>query len=113
MSKKFIIFVVLYLVFCLTASAFTDRQQVTQVAKLKELSQVFREQLDARRSKLYYDLLKSDAVPQKQLNMDPNIQLMYIDDRGYPVYYAVDNLNAAKTISTDDVLAWREWWIVS
>jgi hypothetical protein len=80
-----------------------DAQQITQQAKLEELSQIFREQLEARHSQLYYDLLRSDALPQRQLNEDPDIQLMYIDERAHPVFYGVDNLNAAKTISTDDV----------
>ena len=81
----------------------TYGQSVTQRAKLEDLSQELAQRLQAHRPQLYYDMLASDEVHQKQLNEDPNIQLMYIDQRGHPVYYTADNLNAARTISTDDV----------
>ncbi len=80
----------------------TTRPTTNQVA-LREMSRELTEKLDERRPQLYYDLLSSDDPAQKQLNQDPDIQLMYIDDRGHPMYYVVNNLNAAKTISTDDV----------
>ncbi|MFH1688343.1 MAG: S8 family serine peptidase [bacterium] len=79
-----------------------DRPETNREALL-ELSETFSERLQARRTQQYYDLLTSDDPLQKQLNEDPNIELMYIHELGYPVYYSVSNLNAAKTISTDDV----------
>ena len=77
---------------------------VTRQARLDSLSFVFEERLEARRPALYFDLLRSDDPPQQQLNADPDVQLMYINERGHPVVYMVENLNAARTISTDD--AW-------
>ena len=76
---------------------------VTQQSILDSLSRALVEKLEAQRPQLYYDLLSSTDKPQKQLNEDPDIQLMYINERGHPVYYETNNLNAAKTISTDDV----------
>lgn len=78
-------------------------QPLTQSEKLKELSRFFAQQLEAGRSQIYYDLLRSEAFPQQRLNQSPDIQLMYINQRGHPVFYMIENLNAAKTISTDDV----------
>ena len=76
---------------------------VTQHARLEELSQAYTEWWGARRSPLYDELSRSDVAPQRQLNEDPDIELIYLDDRGLPIFYRVDNLNAAKTVSTDDV----------
>jgi len=76
---------------------------VTDVDRLNELSRQFAGQLDSRRPQKYYELLESKDLPQLRLNENPDIKLMYIDDNGHPVYFAVDNLNAARTISTDDV----------
>jgi hypothetical protein len=75
----------------------------TSTTALQELSRRFERDLEARRTPLYYALLASDQEPQRSLNRNPDIQLMYIDDRGHPVFYGIDNLNAARTISTDDV----------
>lgn len=83
--------------------AVAEERPQTQHDALRELSIQLAEQLKARRTQLYYDLLAATSGPQKLLNEAPGIELMYIDDRGRPVYYTTDNLNAAYTISTDDV----------
>jgi hypothetical protein len=59
--------------------------------------------LEARRPALYYELLASDDPPQQRLNADPDVQLMYIDDQGRPVFYILENIDAAATVSTDEV----------
>lgn len=81
----------------------TAGQSVTQHETLDSLSQVFSEKLQKLRPQLYFDLLSSNDRPQRQLNEDFDIQLMFIDELGRPRYFVVNNLNAAKTISTDDV----------
>jgi hypothetical protein len=48
-------------------------------------------------------LLKSETVPHRKLNLNPDVQLMFIGKNGRPFYNTVDNLDAARTISTDDV----------
>jgi len=75
----------------------------TQEAKLNELSRTFAERLASRRPQLYYDMLASDDPVQNRLNNNPDIQLMFIDDRGKPTFYITTNLTAARTISTDEV----------
>jgi hypothetical protein len=75
----------------------------TRRAKLEELSAQYARWLEEHRPQLYFDLLKSDNPAQARLNENRNIQLMFIDDLGHPEYYTINNLNAAKTISTDDV----------
>jgi hypothetical protein len=75
----------------------------TQGAQLQQLSTDLARRLEARRTPLYYELLKSSNPVQQRLNANPAIQLMYIRESGAPAYYILENLNAAKTISTDDV----------
>ena len=75
----------------------------TQETKLNELSQKFAERWQEGRGALYRDLLSRQTGPQARLNRDETIQLLYIDERGMPRYYSFENLNAARTISTDDV----------
>ncbi|MEW5994094.1 MAG: S8 family serine peptidase [Candidatus Zixiibacteriota bacterium] len=76
---------------------------ITQRAKLDSLSREYARLLSERRPQVYHDLLASKALPQMRLNRNRDIRLMFIDESGRPVYYTIENLNAAKTISTDDV----------
>ncbi|MBD3161253.1 MAG: S8 family serine peptidase [Candidatus Eisenbacteria bacterium] len=78
-------------------------QTTTNVAELERLARVFEQELEARRTPLYRALLETDEEPQRSLNRSPEIELMYIDVRGMPVLYGVDNLDAARTVGTDEV----------
>jgi hypothetical protein len=75
----------------------------TQKAQLQQLSTDLARRLEARRTPLYYELLRSSNPAQQRLNANPDIQLMYIRESGVPAYYTVENLNAAKTVSTYNV----------
>jgi len=76
---------------------------VTRVEVLAQLSGKYNRDLQARRPKLYYDLLRSTNPPQQRLNDNPGVQLMFIDEHGRPVFNTTENLNAAATISTKQV----------
>jgi len=78
-------------------------EPVTQRARLDSLSLMFGQRLEEQRPALYYDLLESDDPAQQRLNASTDIQLMRIDERGRPRFYLLENLNAARTLSTDDV----------
>jgi hypothetical protein len=88
-------------IFALSAAA-KDRP-LTQRTILEELSRTYVQQLADGRTQLYYDLLADTSTAQRRLNENPDIQLISIDYRGQPRFYQVENLNAARTISTDDV----------
>jgi hypothetical protein len=75
----------------------------TDKAALKDLALQIETEMEKRRPQLYYDLLNSTDPAQQALNNNPDIKLMYINDRGMPVYYKMHNINAARTVSTDDV----------
>ncbi|MFO7654948.1 MAG: S8 family serine peptidase [Candidatus Krumholzibacteriia bacterium] len=72
--------------------------------ELQELSQQFEARLEAQRTPLYFELLASDDPAAVALRENPSIELMYIDERGQPVYYKTMNLDAAVSIGTD--LVW-------
>jgi len=88
--------------FVLGSTAFSQPRPVTHRPALDDLSSLFRQRLEARRGPLFTALLESEMPAQKTLNEDPDIQLMYVEE-GRPFYYVLQNLNAARTISTDDV----------
>jgi len=75
----------------------------TRRAQLDSLSIALEQRLEQRRPALYYELLRSENPPQKRLNANPDLQLMYINERGRPVFYVLENIDAAGTVSTDDV----------
>ncbi|MBN1504838.1 MAG: peptidase S8, partial [Candidatus Eisenbacteria bacterium] len=72
-------------------------------AKLNELATYHARQLEAHRGAPFRALLRSQSPAQVALNKSPEIKLMYVDDRGRPVYYGLDNLTAAATVSTNKV----------
>jgi len=70
-------------------------------AALHRLADFFGDRLEKHRGTAYNELLSSPSPAQQSLNENPDIKLMYVDDRGRPVYYLMLNLNAAKTVSTN------------
>ena len=75
----------------------------TQQAQLHNLSLELQQRLESQRTPLYHQLLESDNPAQQRLNANPDIKLMFIRETGVPAYYMLRNLNAARTVSTDDV----------
>ncbi|MBM3321312.1 MAG: VCBS repeat-containing protein [Candidatus Eisenbacteria bacterium] len=75
----------------------------TNVGALLDLSARFSAELDARRPALYDELLARTDGPQGALNADPDIRLMFLAPSGQPIYVKTNNLNAARTLSVDDV----------
>jgi formylglycine-generating enzyme required for sulfatase activity len=73
------------------------------IEALQQLSDRFTREAEARRTPLYYNLLSMTTGTQGTLNLDPTIQLMGIDDRGFPIFYSDFNLDAAETISIVNV----------
>ncbi len=79
-----------------------ERPQTRQAA-LTTLSQTFSQQLDARRNATYDRLRAASTGAQARLNASRDVELMFVDDRGRPRFYQINNLNAARTVNTDDV----------
>jgi hypothetical protein len=78
-------------------------QRSTDAAKLNALSQTLERNLEAKKTPLYYQLLRSTDPAQKLLNETEGIALMYIRENGTPAYYTTQNVNAARTVRTYDV----------
>ena len=61
-------------------------------------------EIESWRPPLYYEIKSRTDTATRMLEDDPDIQLMFVDPSGHPIYYGVNNLNAAKTIATN--LVW-------
>ena len=86
-----------------TASIYSARLPVTDRTKLTQLSATLKIRLESQRNQLYLDLKQSQAPAARKLASDPAVELMFFNERGHPVYFHTTNLNAARTVSTDDV----------
>ncbi len=102
-TKKIVVCCCLVFLTVMFLSSYLTAESETQVATLLQLSQDYSDWIEARRGQAYLDLLNSTNAEQQAINEDPDIELMYVDTNGEPFYYTITNLNAAKTISTDDV----------
>jgi hypothetical protein len=86
---------------CLGSSA--AARPATDKPALNALAERFDRELRAHRGSRYARLLGSTSPAQMALNVDKNVQLIYVDGRGRPFYYKTTNLIAAQTVSTDEV----------
>ena len=80
-----------------------DARPETKVDALENMALRLQQKFLAGRGPIYEQLLQSSDPAQKALNENPDIELMYVDERGFPRFYITDNLNAAVTLSTDEV----------
>ncbi len=75
----------------------------TNAEDLERLAVRLKGEFDARQGPLYLDLLSRTTGPQGRLNRDPSIRLMGIMPDGHPLFYTTNNVDAAASISTDEV----------
>ncbi|MFH0778139.1 MAG: S8 family serine peptidase, partial [Candidatus Eisenbacteria bacterium] len=97
----FVCGVLVVLVLASVASA--GVQPRTNTTRLQDLASVFQQKSEAGRGPLYEQLLSSTEPAQRALNENPDIKLMFVDERGRPLCYQMNNFTAAKTISTNKV----------
>ncbi|RPJ46618.1 MAG: hypothetical protein EHM19_03985, partial [Candidatus Latescibacterota bacterium] len=75
----------------------------TDAAALLDLARRLEARLEEGRPALYHDLLARKGGPQGRLNADPAIRLQFIAPNGMPMFTELHNINAARTLSVDDV----------
>ncbi|MFH1011262.1 MAG: S8 family serine peptidase [bacterium] len=78
-------------------------QPATNVSALHEVSAQYRWKWEKGRGDAYDSLMRSVHPAQTILNRNRDMELMFVTHTGRPVYYMIENLNAARTLSTDDV----------
>lgn len=100
---KFLLLLLLLACFTLEPAATVIARPITDRVKLDEIAAVFEQVFLSGRGPAYQRLLESTNPAQMALNADRNIELMAVDERGRPHYYVMENLNAAKTVSTNKV----------
>jgi len=73
----------------------------TNVERLQELAKIFKERAAAQKAAAL-KLAEQNGWPvHKDLGNGKAMELMAVSQSGKPIYYITDNLNAAKTVSTD------------
>lgn len=75
----------------------------TDVTLLNAMSERFAAEYEARRGPAFTALRDAMTPAREAQRNNPGLQLMGMDELGEPIYYLTNNLNAARTISTDDV----------
>lgn len=74
----------------------------TNVSALVDIARDIEARLASQRGAVYGSLLESDRSVGAA-NLDRQVQIIFVDDRGMPRYYETDNTDAAESISTDRV----------
>jgi Subtilase family/Secretion system C-terminal sorting domain len=87
----------------LLAITVCSAEVVTQKSKLLELSKEYSLEWEAQRGPTFERLLSMTTGPMGEINKNPNIELIGIDDRGFPILEGFDNVNAARTTRTDRI----------
>ena len=87
----------------ISAQEVDSAQPTRDRAALRALTTRLQAKLLAGRGEVYQQLRSNDRLPNRILNTHPGVELISVDERGHPRYYSVTNVDAAATISTDDV----------
>jgi len=95
---------------CLLVSGMLFSASTTSFAKsetdseaLKQLSADFERQFNERRGPEFLRLKAITTGPMGALNADPNMELVGVKEDGRPIFHKKDNVNAARSIGTDEV----------
>jgi hypothetical protein len=75
----------------------------TETSRLKGISETLKVRWETQRTTVYHKLLSNPSPAQAALNRSPEIELVYINERGMPRHFVTHNVNAARTISTNRV----------
>jgi hypothetical protein len=66
-------------------------------------NEIMQRRAQQRQSPVYRELIQGNSAMAQMLRATRDIALQYVDENGRPVFYTIDNVNAAKTIATDKV----------
>lgn len=100
--RSFTIFMILFALLSPMALS-APQTNAAETEALLQLADELQARYEARRGPEFIALLNQDSAARQAQRLDPSIELMGIDESGHPIYYITHNLNAARTISTDDV----------
>ncbi len=75
----------------------------TNVEKLKELAKQYQQRYENQKAEALAKAQQEGWPVYRELENGGLMELMSLDAQGNPVYYITDNLNAAKTLSTNNV----------
>ena len=99
LPMKFLSFFLLSWFFVFSVFAQTQ----TNTERLKQLSELFHQRYVVEKAKAI-EIANQNGWPIKKIGENGTImEIQYINHNGIPIYYSTDNLNAAKTVSTNQV----------
>jgi len=100
--NRILIFVLLMMI---SATGFAQAPQGTNVARLIELARELKERRQLQKAEAIEKAIVMDWPIRQKLEDGGVMELQRLDENGNPVYYITDNLDAARTLSSDDVWA--------
>ena len=100
-SKRYVFFFIL--LFTFVAFGQDVVLENTNIENLKEMAKRFQEKYERQKAEALAKAQQEGWIVRKELGKGKVMELMSLDAYGNPVYYITDNLNAAKTISTNNV----------
>jgi hypothetical protein len=77
--------------------------QPANVDELTRLSQRLHTEWEAKRGTEFQRILQINTPAHQSLRAEGDVELMVVEPSGFPVYYCIDNLNAARTVGTNEV----------
>ena len=87
--------------FLLTAQSTVLDQ--TNIERLRELAEIYSQRYHVQKQAALAKAQQEGWEIRVELGNGKVMELMSLDDQGKPVYYLTDNLNAARTVSTDNI----------
>ncbi len=102
MRRLFIIFL-FFFGLNLFFTAYLQADNVTKTTELQTLSQQLNDSYVTRHAAALELAQRLDFPVKRTLADGTQIDLQFFSDKGRPIFYKTNNLNAARTISTDKV----------
>ncbi len=92
-----------YVPYSISQTRIPPRAETLDTPGLLQYSTELRDRWTSGLTPFYYDLRNSTNPAQSAVNKNKNLFLAYITSDGFPLYYRLHNLNAARTIGTNHV----------
>jgi len=93
----------LFLFFPVIISAQNAVLDQTNIEKLRELAEYYQQRYELKKAEALIKAQQEGWPIRQEIGNGKVMELMSLDDQGKPVYYITDNLNAARTVSTNNV----------
>ena len=102
--KKFTSFLLSFLIAASTIAQIRNQNQPTEESeKLNQLAKEFQDRQNRQKTEAIDLARRNNWEVRKELDDGRILEIMKIGTNGMPQYYSTQNLNAARTVFTDDL----------